>query len=226
MPTTIKFGKLFAKSPFKPVRKHMGLASDCAAFLPAAMRAFIKGDKTALADIRQGIGELEADADKILVELQRRLPAAMYMPVERRDLFDVLEMQEAIANRMQEIAGLMSDLPLDVPQDMHEPVLHLTDRCVAATGGAYEIVKSIEKLIDSGFKGPDVEATLQLIQEVIAIETEADAASSEITRSLFAQCRGMDPVAVVFLYQLVGWIDDLADFSEKLAVRAQLLLAR
>jgi hypothetical protein len=30
----------------------------------------------------------------------------------------------------------------------------------------------------------------------------------------------------VFLYQLVGWIDDLADFPEKLAIRSQLLLAR
>jgi len=226
MPTTIKFGKLFAKSPFKPVRKHMDLASGCAAFLPAAMQAFIQGDKEKLREIRQGISELEADADRILVELQRRLPAAMYMPVARRDLFDVLEMQEAIANRMQDIAGLMLDLPLDVPQEIHEPLMHLIDRCVAATEGANEVVRSIEKLVESGFRGPQVEATLQLIQEVIAIETEADAAGSEVTRLLFAHCREMDPLAVVFLYQLVGWIDELADFAEKLAMRSQLLLAR
>jgi len=125
----------------------------------------------------------------------------MYMPVERRDLFNV-------------------------PQDMHEPVMRLIDRCVAATGRANEIIKSIEKLIDSGFKGPEVEATLQLIQEVVAIETEADVAGSEITRVLFAQCREKDPLAEVFLYPLAGWIDDLTDFSEKLAVRSQLLLAR
>jgi hypothetical protein len=30
----------------------------------------------------------------------------------------------------------------------------------------------------------------------------------------------------VFLYQLVAWIDDLADFSEKLALRSQLLVTR
>jgi uncharacterized protein Yka (UPF0111/DUF47 family) len=36
----------------------------------------------------------------------------------------------------------------------------------------------------------------------------------------------MDPVSVVFLYKLIGWIDDLADYSEKLAIRARLLLAR
>ena len=37
MPTTIKFGKLFSKSPFKPVKKHMGLATECVAVMPAAM---------------------------------------------------------------------------------------------------------------------------------------------------------------------------------------------
>ena len=36
----------------------------------------------------------------------------------------------------------------------------------------------------------------------------------------------MDPVSVVFLYQLVQWIDDIADYAEKLAIRSRLLLAR
>jgi uncharacterized protein Yka (UPF0111/DUF47 family) len=94
------------------------------------------------------------------------------------------------------------------------------------TRGAYEIIKSIEKLAEGGFRGPQAEATLQLMQEVTAIESEADVASSEITRVLFAHFPEMDPVAVVFFYQLVGWIDDLADFSEKLALRSQLLLGR
>jgi uncharacterized protein Yka (UPF0111/DUF47 family) len=36
----------------------------------------------------------------------------------------------------------------------------------------------------------------------------------------------MDPLAVMFLYQLVEWIDDLANFSQRLAIRSQLLLVR
>jgi hypothetical protein len=30
----------------------------------------------------------------------------------------------------------------------------------------------------------------------------------------------------MFLYQLLGWIDDLANSSQKLAIRSQLLLVR
>ena len=91
---------------------------------------------------------------------------------------------------------------------------------------AYKIVKLIDKAIEAGFKGPQIEAARQLIREVVAIETEADTASSEVTRLLFAGYREMDPLAVVFLYQLVGWIEGLADFSKKLAIRSQLLLGR
>ena len=226
MPTTIKFGKLFAKSPLKPIRKHMRIASESVAFLPDVTQAFFRNDRESLEESRQTVCELAADADKLLEELRRRLPDARCLTLEWRDLFDMLDMQEAITNRMQEVSGLMLDLPMDVPKDMHKPLLHLVDRCVASTEVAYEIVKLIEKAVEAGFKGAQVEAARQLVQDVVAIGTEADAASSETTRVLFVQCREMDPVAVVFLYQLVGWIGDLANFSEKLAVRSQLLLVR
>lgn len=226
MPTTIKFGKLFAKSPLKPIRKHMRLASESVALLPDAMQAFFRNDRASLDESRQTVCELAADADKLLEELRRRLPDARYMTLEWRDLFDMLDMQEGITNRMREVTGLMLDLPMDVPRDMHKPLMHLVDRCIASTEVAYEIVKLIEKVVESGFKGAQVEAARQLVQDIVAIGTDADAASSESTRALFVQCREMDPVPVVFLYQLVGWIGDLAKFSEKLAVRSQLLLVR
>jgi predicted phosphate transport protein (TIGR00153 family) len=226
MPTTIKFGKLFSKSPFKPVKKHMGLATECVAVMPAAMQALFRGDKAALRGIQLSVNDMEADADRILVEMTQRLPEAIYLPFERRDLFDVLEIQQSITSRTQDIINLMADFPLDVPDEMHNPLLRLVERCIAATAGAFEIVRAIENLIDCGFKGPQVEAILLQIQEVINIETEADAAARKATRSLSAHTGDMSPAPVVLLYQLVGWIDDLANYSQKLAIRSQLLLAR
>ena len=226
MPTTIKFGKLFTRSPFKPVRKHMRIASECVTFLPDAMQAFFRDDRESLLESRQAICDLAADAGMLLGELQQRLPDARSLTLEWRDLYGVLEMQECIVRRMQQITGLLLDLPMDVPKNLRKPLLRLVDRCVAASETAYEIVKLIDKAIEAGFKGPQIEAARQLIREVVAIETEADTASSEVTRLLFAGYREMDPLAVVFLYQLVGWIEGLADFSKKLAIRSQLLLGR
>jgi uncharacterized protein Yka (UPF0111/DUF47 family) len=91
---------------------------------------------------------------------------------------------------------------------------------------AYEVVKAVEKVAEAGFQGAQLEAARQLVQDIVSIRSEADAHNSEITRLLFAQCREMDPLAVVFLYQLAGRVDDLAGFSQKLGIRSQLLLIR
>ncbi len=226
MATTINFGKLFGKSPFKPVKKHMKIANECVDKMPAALEAFFEKDKTKLKAIKQDIAQLESDADKIFEELQTRLPKTMFLPVDRRDLLDVLEMQEAIADRTQDIIGLMLELSIQVPDEMREPMLRLTKRVKAASDGATEIVASFENLVETGFKGPHVEKTQKLITEVVSIETDADTIGTDITHALFDHCRDMHPVAVVFLYKLIGWIDDLADYSEKLAIRSRLLLAR
>jgi predicted phosphate transport protein (TIGR00153 family) len=226
MATTLNFGKLFGKSSFKPMRKHMAIAAEAVSYLPAAVEAFLGSDKATLIDIKHAVFELEADADKILEELQSRLPKTMFMPVDRRDLLDVLEMQEAIADRSQDIVGLMIDLPLEVPPEMQKPILRLAKRSVDAVETAKKIVKSFEDLVETGFKGPDVDNTQKLIHEVVGIETSADTIGTNISHMLFSHCKDMDPVSIVFLYQLVQWIDDIADYSEKLAIRSRLMLAR
>ncbi|MEN8204947.1 MAG: TIGR00153 family protein [Pseudomonadota bacterium] len=226
MPATINFSKLFGKSPFKPMKKHMSIANECAMHMPSAMEAFFKRDKETLKDIKHSISQLEGDADKILEELQSRLPKTMFMPVDRRDLLDVMEMQEAIADRTQDIIGLMLDLPMDVPEEMHKPIMRLVNSVTDAVNGAYNIVKAFEDLVETGFKGPHVEKTQRLIHNVVGMETDADTIGTDITHTLFAHAKEMDPVSVVFLYRLIGWIDDLADYSEELAMRARLMLAR
>jgi predicted phosphate transport protein (TIGR00153 family) len=226
MPTTIDFGKLFGKSPFKPMKAHMKIANECAMHMPSAIEAFFKGDKNTLKEIKYSVFQLEADADKILEELQSRLPKTMFLPVDRGDLLAVMEAQESIADRTQDIIGLMIDLPMDVPEELQQPIIRLTNRVTEAVDGAYHIIKGIEDLVETGFKGPHVSKTQSLIHDVVGIETDADTIGIDIAHSLFAHAKEMDPVSVVFLYQLINWIDDLADSSEKIAIRSRLLLAR
>ena len=226
MPTTINFSKLFGKSPFKPMKKHMSLANECATHMPSAVTAFFSGDKETLTEIKYSISQLESDADKILEELQSRLPKSMFLPVDRRDLLEVLEVQELIADRTEDIIGLMIDLPMDVPEELRTPIMRLASRVTDAVDGAYHIIKQLENLVETGFKGPHVDKTQALIHDVIGIETDADKMGTDIAHGLFAHAKAMDPVSVVFLYQLINWIDDLADYAEKLAIRTRLLLAR
>jgi hypothetical protein len=226
MARTIDYGKLFAKNPFKPMKRHMKLATECAKYMPDAMEAFLAGDQVRLREIREKVVQMERDADGIYAEIQDRLPRTVFTPVARHDLLKVLEMQEEITDRCEDIVGLLIDLPLEVPVEIQEPLLRMTNRCVEAVVEAREIVKLIDLLLNTGFKGPNVEVMKGKIQDVLVIETDADSIRNEITHALFGHCKDMDAVSIVFLYRLVEWIDDLADCSEQLAIRSRILVAR
>ena len=226
MATTINFGKLFGKNPFKPMKRHMKLAEECAALMPDAIEAFLAGDTERLKAIRGEVVQLEQDADRIFAEIQDRLPRSVFTPVARRDLLDVLEMQEAIADRCEDIVGLLIELPLEVHEEIQGALLRLARRCLDAVREAREVVKLIDLLLQTGFKGANAEKMKEVIHRVTDIETDADTIGTELNHALFGHRKDMDALSVVFLYRLIGWIDDLADYSEKLAIRSRILLAK
>lgn len=225
MPTTLKFGKLFGKSPFKPMQEHMRIANECVGHMPTAVKAFLEDDKATLQEVKRSVSKLESEADKVLEELQHRLSKHMFLPVERRDVLDVLEMQEAVADRTEDIVGLMLDLPMQVPEEMHKPILTLVARATDTVNKANEVIGRLDELVEVGFKGPLVKETRAMIREVIEMETEADHIGTDITHMLFTHTRDLDAISIVFLYRLIAQIDDLADYAESLVVRTRLLLA-
>ena len=42
------------------------------------------------------------------------------MPVDRRDLLEILELQDTVANTAQDIAGLLMERDMTVPKEMAE----------------------------------------------------------------------------------------------------------
>ncbi len=64
-----------------------------------------------------------------------------------------------------------------------------------------------------------------MVDELNKIEGETDEMGLELARRLFEQEDDMKPVSVVFWYQLIQWIGDLADYAEKVGNRLRLLLA-
>ena len=65
-----------------------------------------------------------------------------------------------------------------------------------------------------------------MVGDLNKIESDTDEMGAALTRRLFAQEDEMSPVSVMFWYQLIQWIGDLADYAEKVGNRLRLLLAR
>ena len=65
-----------------------------------------------------------------------------------------------------------------------------------------------------------------MVDELNKIESETDDMGLKLARLLFEQEDQIKPVSVMFWYQLIQWIGDLADYAEKVADRLRLLIAR
>ena len=226
MKTTNPIASLLGRSPFKPLQQHMEIVNQCVAEVPALFQALIDGDKAGVEKAKDVIFEKEHQADVMKNDLRAHLPKSLFMPVDRRDLLDVLGMQDSIADTAQDIAGLLVEREMTVPQNMAADLVKLVQRCVDTCVQAGAIVAELDELLETGFRGLEASRVEEMVEQLNLIEDETDELGMSLSRALFAQEDSMSPVSVMFWYQLIQWIGDLADYAEKVGDRLRLLIAR
>ena len=220
------FSRLFGQSPFLPLQTHMRVVLECAREIQPLIEALARGDEATVIKAKDRIFEREAEADRIKNELRLQLPRSLFMPVDRRDLLEVLHMQDAIANTAQDIAGLLIERQMSIPEFMHDPLRALTSRCIDTCEHSASIIEELDELLAMGFRGREVDKVDAMLAELNSIEDETDELGIALARSLFKHESEMDPVSVMMWYRLIEWIGDLADYAEKVGDRVRLLIAK
>ena len=226
MPMMNPFLRLFGHSPFKPLQEHMRVVVRCAAEVPGLFEALCAGDREKIRAVRDEIFALEKAADDIKNDLRSHLPKSMFMPVDRRDLLEILDLQDSIADTAQDIAGMLVARNMELPPAMHDPLLGLTRRCVDACQQMAQIMEQLDELVETGFRGRESDKVVAMIDQLNQIETDTDTKALELLKQLFKHEDEMGPVSVILWLRLIHWIGDLANYAEKVGNRLRLLLAR
>jgi len=217
---------MFGKSPFKSLQTHMGIIKECVIEVPPLFDALIANDKEALKTQQEKIFAKEEEADNMLDELRMHLPRSLFMAVDRRDLLDLLELQDNIADTAQDIAGLLMERDMSVPPEMVAQLQELVQRCVDTCLHSALIIERLDELIETGFRGREADSVESLVEELSKIEDETDTMGQNLARTLFANEDNMKPVSVMFWYQLIQWIGDLADDAEAVGKQMRLMIAK
>jgi predicted phosphate transport protein (TIGR00153 family) len=217
---------LFGKSPFKALQTHMREVVDCARDVQPLIQALADSDQAEVEKVKNRIFEREAKADEIKNELRLHLPKSLFMPVDRRDLLEILHLQDTIANRAQDIAGLLFERKMTIPPFMQEPLIALTARCIDTCEYSLSVIEELDELLALGFRGREAEKVNDMLKELNDIEDETDELGIALARALFEHEDEMKPVSVMMWYQLIEWIGDLADYAEKVGDRLRLLIAK
>jgi predicted phosphate transport protein (TIGR00153 family) len=206
------------------MQEHMRASVGCAHKLLELLDAMVAGDRAAVARIRKEIDELEHEADRIKNEIRSHLPRRLLMAMERRDMLEILDFQDSIADTTQDIAGLADQRGMGIPEALREPILELARRSLAACDEARGVIDELDDLVEVGFKGREVGRVETMIGSLGRIESETDELAERATRKLFA-LESEIGIGVVFWYQMIAWIGDLADHAEKVGNRLRLLIA-
>ncbi len=225
MPTGY-LSKLFGKSPIRPLQEHMVRVHACVSLLRPFFAAVIAGDDDEVARLQEQITQLEHEADDRKKQLRHDLPTGLFMPVDRRDLLDVLMMQDNMANQAKDIAGLVRGRHMRLPAQMHTLFDDYVARVIDASAQALRIIEELDELVETGFRGLEVNRVEDMITQLNAIESETDRIQVKLRAILFALENDLRATDAMFTYRLIEWVGMVADYAQRVGSRLQLLLAR
>jgi len=218
-------GNLFGRSPIRPMQEHMHAAVECARQIVPLFEEMARGDSAAVSVRREEIDRLEHEADRIKNEIRSHLPNRMFLAVERRDMLEILDCQDSIADTAQDIAETADMRGMVVPPELVEPFLDLARRVIAACEQAQRVIDELENLVETGFRGRGVARVDEMIDELSRIETETDELEERIKRKLFPMEDELG-ISAMFWYKLIDLTGQMADYAERVGNRLRLLTAK
>jgi predicted phosphate transport protein (TIGR00153 family) len=215
---------LFGQSPIRPMQQHMRAAVECARQILPLFEEMVAGDTAAVAERRREIDRLEHEADRIKNEIRSNLPKRMFLAVERRDMLEILDYQDSIADVAQDIAEIADLRSMVVPKELASAFLELVRRVVSACEQAERVINELDELVETGFRGREVARVDQMIEELSRMETHTDELEERVQRLLF----GIEDelgISAMFWYRLIDDVGEMADYAERVGNRLRLLTA-
>ena len=218
--------RLFGTSPIRPLQTHMAKVLECVSELIPMIEATLARDIFNMEQTQERIAALESEADDLKHQLRLNLPRNFFLPVERRDLLELLTMQDKVANQIKDIAGLIRGRQMEIPESIGDLFLEFIGRTVDACKQAKSAVDELDELVETGFKGTEVDRVEEMINELDRIEKDTDILQVKVRSQLFSIERDLPPINAMFLYRLIDWVGETGDLAQRVGSRLQVLLAR
>ena len=215
--------ELFGSSPLSLIERHAQASLDCVKQLVIYFEAAQRGDWKKAEKVQEEIVRLEEVADDIKMEVRMNLPRGLWMSVSRADLLDLVRIQDAMANETKDIAGLSLGRNLAFPETLNPSLFKYLGIVIQAAEKAIEVVAETRQLSRSAFGARQVKIITSKCVQVEKLERRSDKSQQKIRANLRACEEKIAPVDVIFLYQLLSQIGEVADHAEKVAHRAQII---
>ena len=218
---------LFAESPFGPLRDLAHKVAECAEEVPAIFDAFFEGDYEAVRAKAKEISKLEHEADLLKDKVRDKLPKTIFLPVDRRDLLEVVASLDAIADVSEDVGILFTLREMEPHEELVEGLQELLPQVMEVVDQMIAIIDRLDVLVEVGFRGPETEHIKKMVEELGRREHEADVIQDELARTLFSEIGDDIQPGSLFLWnKILNKVGDVANTAEKAGTRIRLFIAQ
>ncbi len=216
--------KLFAKSPFAPLQKHMQDVNECVVKVKEIFEALETNDSKSVSRIAKEISKFEAKADTTKNELRNHLPNSLFMPISKGALLEILSLQDDIADDCEDIGVLLTLKDLTLKDFFRDDFKIFLGKNLETYGLIKIIIEEFDNLLETSFTGREAEKVKSMVDNVALKEHETDLAQRQLLKNIFSNEGHFTFGEFQLWLSVLREIRTLSNTSEKLAHRIRNLL--
>ena len=218
--------KLFARSPFRALEGHMSVVKECLDRIRPLFDALYINDQEGIKSVSKEIMSLEHKADDIKKKIRDTLPNGLFLPVDRRDILNLLSAQDSIADNVEDIAVLLRIRRMIVPDAMRLDLEKFIEEVLDVGYEAVRVIYEIDRLLETSFGGPEKEKVIEMVDNIGTLEWKADKKQLKLAQKLFSLENDLQPVAVYMWMKIFGTLGDIANSAEKLSKMLRMFMSK
>ncbi len=216
--------KLFAKSPFAPLQKHMQDVNMCIVKVKEIFEALENDDNKSVLKIAKELSKQESRADTTKNELRNHLPSGLFMPISKSALLEILSLQDDIADDCEDIGVLLALKKLTLKDVFKDDFKNFLNKSIETYERIKIILDDFGNLLETSFTGREAERVRSMVNEVALKEHETDLAQRTLLKNIFNNEEHFTQGEFQLWLSILREIRSLSNTSEKLAHRIRNLL--
>ena len=209
-----RIGGLFGRSPFGPLHEHMAKVQECVEQLPETVNHFLEKDWGRCKKRAAVISRIEHEADKIKQSIRSNLTKSIFSSVERSEILMMLKTQDAVADRCEDVAYLLTMRQTPFPEFLKDAFYNLTKIVKETTDSLAGVTRELHRIYDESGTQEDAREILARIDHIHEIEHKADEIEDALRLKLFEREDEVDPVTIFILLDIFLKVGHIADAAE------------
>ncbi len=205
---------VFGPSPFGPLLEHAKKVHECVHLITPLMQAMQDSDYEEVRRLQDQVSKLEYEADVLSHEIREHLPRRYFLPVEREDLDSYLELEDGIADAVEDFAVTLIIRHTRIHEQLKEEFTNFVGQVVSVADTLMAAAEEMQNLAETSFGGSEADSVLKRIQGLGEEEWKADRMQRQLSIRIYEHEQDLDTITILFYEKMLHTLSRVANNAE------------